>query len=292
MSDENDLKISIITTSYNYEKYIIETIESVINQTVKDWEMVIIDDGSTDNSIEVIKTYCQKDNRIKLLRHYNGENKGLIETLKKGIEVVKGDWIIFLESDDTITPDYIEEKIKIIKKYPYVKFIFNDINLFGNEEGIKLFDEYIYKSRKALKEITFPSKIANLFQEFNPVPTFSTVMIKKELLKDLKWNSPIPQWIDYYLWSQLAVKNEFFYVNKKLTNFRIHKSSYNTKKINLFKTLHFIRIVIADNININNSLKSKMLFYKEMFTLTRKKIIKFHPKENEIILFGKTYNII
>ena len=59
------MKISIITTSYNYEEYIKETIESVISQTFQDWEMVIVDDGSKDNSVEVIKSYMEKDSRIK-----------------------------------------------------------------------------------------------------------------------------------------------------------------------------------------------------------------------------------
>ena len=63
-------KISIITASYNYENFIKETIESVIAQTIQDWEMVIVDDGSTDNSINIIKEYCQKDSRIKLFTNF------------------------------------------------------------------------------------------------------------------------------------------------------------------------------------------------------------------------------
>ena len=82
-------KVTFITASYNYAKYIKETIESVINQTVQDWEMIIVDDGSTDNSVEVIKSYCEKDNRIKLYQHENGVNKGLAETIKLGIKLAK-----------------------------------------------------------------------------------------------------------------------------------------------------------------------------------------------------------
>jgi glycosyltransferase involved in cell wall biosynthesis len=67
-------KISVITVSYNYENYIKETIESVINQTFQDWEMIIVDDGSKNNSVEVIKSYCEKDNRIKFFQHEHGVN--------------------------------------------------------------------------------------------------------------------------------------------------------------------------------------------------------------------------
>ena len=132
-------KFTIITASYNYENLIKETIESVLTQTYTNWEMIIVDDGSKDNSIEVIKEYCQKDARIKLYTHPKNQNKGLIETIKLGIQKTNTDWIVFLESDDTITPNYLEKKLKVIKENPEVKFIFNDVNLFGNEERIKQF---------------------------------------------------------------------------------------------------------------------------------------------------------
>ena len=91
------MKYSVITASFNYENYIKETIESVQAQSISDWEMIIIDDGSSDNSIETINKYCQLDKRIKLFTHPNNENRGLIETLKLGLEKAQGEWIIFLE---------------------------------------------------------------------------------------------------------------------------------------------------------------------------------------------------
>ena len=109
------MKISIITTSYNYEEYIKETIESVLAQTYTNWEMIIVDDGSKDNSINTIKEYCEKDKRIKLYQHENGENKGIVESVKLGVEKSTTDWIVFLESDDTICPEYLETKIEVIK---------------------------------------------------------------------------------------------------------------------------------------------------------------------------------
>ena len=118
-------KVSIVTASYNYENYIKETIESVLAQTFQDWEMIIVDDGSTDNSVNVIKEYCKRDSRIKLYNHENGMNRGLSATLQLGILKATSDWIAFLESDDTISPDYLERKLDIIEKYPSIHFIFN-----------------------------------------------------------------------------------------------------------------------------------------------------------------------
>ena len=100
--------ISIVTASYNYEQYIGETIQSVLNQTYTDWELIIVDDCSSDNSLKVIKSF--DDDRIKLF--VNKKNMGLKYTVKRGVELAKGDWVVFLESDDLITPDYLENKYK------------------------------------------------------------------------------------------------------------------------------------------------------------------------------------
>ena len=90
-------KVSIITSSYNYEQYIEQSIESVIHQTYSNWELIIVDDGSIDNSVEIIKKYKDKDNRIKLYTHENNKNLGLIKTLELGIKNSTGDFIVFLE---------------------------------------------------------------------------------------------------------------------------------------------------------------------------------------------------
>ena len=102
------MKISIVMASYNYAPIIGEAIESVINQTYKDWELIIVDDGSADNSVEVIKKYLS-DNRIKL--YINEKNLGLAKTVRKGIQYSTSDWIAFLESDDKFSPNALEEKV-------------------------------------------------------------------------------------------------------------------------------------------------------------------------------------
>ena len=221
------IKISIITASYNYEDYIKETIESIIAQTYQNWELIIVDDGSKDNSVNVIKEYCKKDSRIKLCQHDNGVNKGLSETIKLGIKSAKGEWIVFVESDDTITPDYLEKKLNIVSKYNNVEFIFNDINMFGEQEAIDEYERYFKKQKKLLRKIKFPSDLIKLFKHnnLNPIPTFSCVMVKKAVIENIDFDSPIKKALDLYIWFQVA-KNKFYYIDEKLTNWRMHKSSY------------------------------------------------------------------
>ena len=188
-------KFTIIISSYNYENYIKETIESVINQTYTNWEMVIVDDGSTDNSVEVIKSYCQKDDRIKLFQHENEVNKGIVETVKLGISKANTEWIVFIESDDIITPNYLEKKYEIIKKNKDVNYIFNQTELFGDKNAVEAFYPVIEKQLKILagKNIVTIEDLKDL----NVVLTFSAVMMKKSLFEGVDFCSPIRQLLDY-----------------------------------------------------------------------------------------------
>ena len=193
-----NIKVSIITASYNYAEYISEAIESVINQTYPNWELIIVDDGSKDNSVEIIKSYCDKDNRIKLFQHKNGKNKGLKQTLLLGIKKASADWIAFLEADDLLENKYLEEKLKIINNNSNLQFIFNNFNLIGDSISEKGKYNVFFQKEMANKRKIYDYKEA--FYTRNPVPTFSVVMIKKELLELLNFSSPIKTYLNRYLW--------------------------------------------------------------------------------------------
>ena len=92
------MKVSVITPMYNCEKFISETIESVLNQTYTNWEMIIIDDCSTDKSKQIVKQYIERDKRIRLIAL--NENSGAAVARNKGIEVSSGRFIAFLDGDD------------------------------------------------------------------------------------------------------------------------------------------------------------------------------------------------
>jgi len=279
-------KVSIITASYNYDNLIPETIESVLNQTYQNWEMIIVDDGSKDNSVGVIKSYCEKDNRIKLYQHENGMNRGLAETLKLGISKAESDWIIFLESDDTIREDYIEKKLEIIKKYPDIKFIYNDVNLFGDEERIREFDSYFLDVQKDIKDLIFPVNISKYLEKKNIIPTFSCAMLKKESLDNVNFNPSIMAYLDWYLWSQIACKNEFYFINEKLTNWRIHKKSYICKtNTSINSYLYFVKCQIKDNLQGGKyKFINRLNYFFKVLKQFRKNLISIHINRKEISL--------
>lgn len=117
---------SVIIPCYNAEKYIGQAIESVLNQTFKNFELIIISDGSTDGSESVINHYVALDSRIKL---YSQPNKGVSTTRNAGIEIAKGKIIAFLDSDDVWEPENLEVKIKALITDPSVSWVFSDVFL-------------------------------------------------------------------------------------------------------------------------------------------------------------------
>ena len=123
-------KISIIIHVYNVEKYLKQCLESVIHQTFKDIEIIIVNDCSKDNSLSIIKEYQLKDNRIILIDLKN--NVGLGFARNKGIKIAKGNYIVFIDSDDWVKNDYIEILFNNIEKYNLDIFATN-FYLYDNE---------------------------------------------------------------------------------------------------------------------------------------------------------------
>lgn len=266
--------VSIITTSYNYEKYIKQTIESVLNQTYENWEYIIIDDGSKDNSINIIKEYSNTNKKIKLFTHPNHENKGIIESLKLGINNAKGDYIVFLESDDYLSNNYIQKKIDYLLNNKDIKIITNNLELIGSLEDIIQKSKYLKLVENYWKKHNYPHQINNIITIFNCIPTFSCVMIKTDIIKKCNFNSPKKAWIDWWLWGQVAYESVYC-IPEQLTYYRIHSDSYinndnlkrkYTEAYNFFKD--FYKIVTKQKsfkYNIYSRLKQVIRILKYSF---------------------------
>lgn len=126
--------VSVIMPAYNAEKYIRQAIDSVCAQTYSDWELIVVDDASKDNTNAIVSEYCRVDSRIKLLR--NPYNQGVSHTRKNGVEAAAGEWIVFLDSDDAWHPKKIEKQIEAQKK-SNAKLIFTG-STFMDSEGVRV----------------------------------------------------------------------------------------------------------------------------------------------------------
>jgi glycosyltransferase involved in cell wall biosynthesis len=141
----NNILVSIIVPVYNTEEYLSKCIESLINQTYENIEIICVNDGSNDNSLIILKEYAQKDTRIKII---NQENKGVSYSRNIGIEKATGDYILFIDSDDWYERIAIEEIIKQLQNTDYDIVYFNVICVNKN----------FYKKKNVTKKICIDKK--------------------------------------------------------------------------------------------------------------------------------------
>ncbi|MBQ2645317.1 glycosyltransferase [bacterium] len=275
--------ISIVTASYNYENYIKQTIESVISQTFSDWELIIVDDGSKDNSINIIQEYCKQDSRIKLYTHENNVNKGLAETLKLGISKCKGEYISFLESDDFWNENALQNRISAIQKYPDSSILINDLNLFGSEQDVNNFENshknYFKQQKKFFVQDNFDIKE---FINNNWFPTFSCMTVKKEYIEKVDFDSPSKPNLDWYIWVQILLQNSsIVYIPSEDTNWRIHSGSYISARNKQDYSLFFDKLhkLLFSNINSKRMYNfSEFLHSSKIQKICRKFVYNFDTK--------------
>lgn len=198
--------VTILMPVYNGEKYLKEAIDSILCQTFTDFIFLIIDDGSTDNSFNIIKSY--KDERIKLL--INEKNLGLSKTLNIGIESSDSKYIARMDHDDISAPSRIEEQVKFMEAHPEIGMCGTWMMSFGA------------KSRTYLKK--FPTKnvdIKAMLLFHNPI-AHPTVMIKKNILEkhNLRYDDGLE---DYDLWERMSMFTDMANIPKVLHYYRLHQ---------------------------------------------------------------------
>ncbi len=174
-------KVSVIIPVYNVEKYLSKCLDSVINQTLKDIEIICIDDGSTDNSLSILEEYAKKDKRIKIIKQ---KNLGAGAARNKGLEVAKGDYLSFLDSDDFFELDMLE------KLYDNAININSDIAICnfkyfctstGKYINARNINKFIHK--KVFNYEDIPNKIFNIFDNCSWNKLLKTSFVNDNNLK-------------------------------------------------------------------------------------------------------------
>lgn len=208
-------QISIITPSYKSERFISQTIESVLVQTYQNWEMIIVDDNSPDNSNKIIEEYASKDSRIKLIKL--DKSSGPAVARNTAIENAKGRFIAFLDADDIWLPEKLKKQINFMLK--------NNIE-FSFTEYYKI-DENGEKISGVIKR---PQKVNyNKMLKSNYIPCLTAIYDTKKLGK--VYMPLILKRQDYGLWLKILKKIDFAYaLNEPLALYRIHSNSVSSNK--------------------------------------------------------------
>jgi len=211
--------VSVLIPSYNHEKFISETIESVLNQNFRDLELIIIDDYSSDKSPEIIKKYKEIDDRIKVFFH--NENKGISKTENELINLARGKYIAFLNSDDIWREDKLEKQLKVLEENENLIIWTEGEIIDKNSKPIgKKFTQKYNSLRKKMS--------GNIFEELlhDNIIFFASLMFKRENLGSLRFNEKFNVINDYQLEVALAKNYDYFFISEPLAMYRLH--DYNT----------------------------------------------------------------
>ena len=216
MNDNNDELISIIVPVYNVSEYLEECLISIINQSYKNIEIICINDGSTDNSLEILESFQKKDNRIIII---NQINKGLSAARNTGLDIAKGKYIGFVDSDDYIDLDMFKMLYESIKKYNTDISICNYYYLLGEEKYIYYEsdkDDLINNKEDYLYELLYDCKIQNYVW---------SRLYKKELFDNVRF--PVGTvFEDIYISTCLLDKiNSAYYISNPLYYYRRREKS-------------------------------------------------------------------
>lgn len=200
-------KVSVIIPVYGAEQYIAATLQSVVDQTYKNLEILVIDDGSLDRSIEICRQF--KDPRIKIITQ---KNRGLAGARNTGIRHAQGDYLAFLDADDLWLPEKLEKHVEHLNKSPNVGISYC-CSAFIDEAGLPL---GIYQTPK-LTDITIPNLLCR-----NPISNGSSPVIRKEVFEEIKFQENLYGTIeDFYFddsfrasediecWFRIAIKTNW-----------------------------------------------------------------------------------
>ncbi|MDF2431618.1 MAG: hypothetical protein JWP44_1249 [Mucilaginibacter sp.] len=239
--------ISVIVPAYNQDKYLPEALDSVLAQTYPNWECIIVNDGSTDQTDQIAQSYLKKDKRFKYLKKENG---GLSSARNAGLKIAKGNWIQFLDSDDYIEPEKFKISIDLAVENPSVGVIVSDFKMFI-EDRLKAISAFCDLKQERLN---FESILFGWDAEFN-IPIHCG-LFKAEFFHLNPFIEKLKSNEDWIMWLGIFKKDvKALYLDYPLAYYRINPNSMTKDKIfvsnNLVEALKYILQIIPDEYTVS-----------------------------------------
>ncbi len=253
-------KISVVMASYNHEKFVAETIQSVLDQTFDDFEFIITDDGSSDGTADIIKSFS--DQRIKFFEF--PENRGACIAMNNCIEHSNCEYIAVINSDDVWMLDKLEKQYKFLEENPKYGAVFSYAETIDEKGNYVTSNSRIFKRKQNLNRYQF----LNIFftTGFNQL-IHPTLMIRKSCYQNIGLYKPsLIQTPDFDLWIRLTMRYEIFILNENLIKFRIMSDNSNVSAgtIDVHNRTIIEYINLLENYLEINSIKDFLLIFPEI----------------------------
>ncbi|WP_419869062.1 glycosyltransferase family 2 protein [Chryseobacterium sp. CT-SW4] len=245
---------SILVANYNNGSYFKDCFDSILSQTYQNWEVIIVDDCSTDNSVEIIKNIIGNDDRFKI--YINQENKGCGYNKRRCAELATGDICAFVDPDDAITPEALQLNVQAHREYPEISMVYSDLNVCDGD--LKL--NQVFQGKQVENNDT------HFFNLSSPIHHFATY--KNDFYQKTEGIDPyLQRAVDQDLYIKMYESGPVKYINHALYNYRVHNNGISTFK-NQDKAFYWHWLVINNaakrrNINVEN------LFLENFFRIDR-----------------------
>lgn len=201
--------VTVVITSFNRAELLREAIRSVLDQEFRDFEIVVVDDGSQDHSLQVIDSFRQADpEKVRLFTHGDGVNRGIQETHLLGIRQARGEFVAFLDNDDYWSPGYLGSKVRLLRAHPEVAVVFSMYKVVGKGWFGR---DMILRQWLLMPTIRRDRPFDNFgtLLRFNNIATFSCFVTRRHLLDDLPAPSASTLLFDWWLLLRLSMRGLF-----------------------------------------------------------------------------------
>lgn len=265
---KNTPKISVITPAYNAEKYISETIESILHQTFKDFEYIIIDDCSTDKTWKIIQSYAQKDDRIVAVKNKN--NLGIAGNRNKGVSLSGGKYVVWQDADDISLPQRLEKQYDFMESNPEVGICGAYLQFFDSN-GLHSIRKYDAGDKELRSKIFL----------FSPCAQPASIIRKTCLAEVGEYDLKFPPAEDIDMSFRIGCKHKFGNIQEVLLKYREHPQSATFSKL---KTIEINTLIIRRKYSKNQAYKPTVFDY--FYNICQYLSIYIIPIRLKIILFN------
>ena len=261
--------VSVIMPSYNSKKYIKKAIDSVLEQTYSNFELIIVDGNSTDGTLDILDEYKKQDRRIEVIQD---EGRGIGAALQLGCQIASGKFIARMDSDDIAINTRFEKQLKIFHSIPNLILVASPVIYINEDDSIVGY--------------SFPYTNKRIIQEKVYLIAHPTVMMKKDAYVKAGGYQPLLRAEDYFLWNRMRLMGEFYIFKEPLIKYRLLQDSLShtlddnfNKKLGRKLESYFIKPIISeiDIIEINDFISTN---------LPKNRIISHMSSKRKIRLFS------
>jgi len=220
-------QVSVMMPAYNAESFLAESVESILNQTFTDFELLILNDGSTDGTLALAQTFAKKDPRVRVLN--NGKNRGLAYTRNRLLREAQGEFLAILDSDDISLPERLAKQVAYLEAHPEVGILGGGVIYFSAQNPHKSTSIRLGGSARIAAHLLFQNVMGQ-----------STITLRSSL-KHLKYDSTYLSGEDYHLWVRASFETQLDNLQEPLIRYREHEGNISKQKKD---------VILANNLRI------------------------------------------